>query len=315
MSQIRQNLTTFASQVRRPVTPHFHVGELLRQPVRGKVNVPFEAAWRAVVASVTLPQVVNVTDKAAAIVLAGLAQGLTIMSLVAILGKISGGHINPAITLCLMVVRSIDFLTGLYYIIFQFVGAVAGAALFQAVVGYQAARTMGSTTPVGVTDGQAFLMEFMISSMLMFAVLGTALHSESAVKPLAPIPIGFTVTAGVLIGGLVSGGSMNPARTFGPAVISNTWTANWLYWIAPFTAALVVGILYKLIFLSMPVTVADTKDFGLDLGQSGNTLNGDGHANMGAGVDGGARYMTQAQAIDMRAASEEIQIVTEQPRV
>jgi hypothetical protein len=66
----------------------------------------------------------------------------------------------------------------------------------------------------------------------------------------APIPIGFAVSVGVSSAKLLSGGSMNPARSLGPAVVSNTWHAHWIYWVAPLTASIVVGVLYKLIFLS-----------------------------------------------------------------
>lgn len=118
----------------------------------------------------------------------------------------------------------------------------------------------------------------------------------------APIPIGFAVTAGVLIAGLVTGGSMNPARSFGPAVVSNVWTLHWIYWVAPFAAAIACGLVYKLLFLSAPLTTEEMTSMGLK-----NPSITDG---LGVGSSRGG-YVTEAQAIDMRSANLNDGTVTE----
>ncbi|KAJ3053871.1 hypothetical protein HK097_003204 [Rhizophlyctis rosea] len=206
-----------------------------------------------------------------------------------------------------MVIRNFDPVTGLAYIIAQFLGGLVGAGLAKAVFGGLAGN-LGSTVRSFPSTGQAFLMEFMITSMLMFTVLGTALHSDDDFKPLAPIPIGFSVTAGVLIAGLVTGGSMNPARSFGPAAVSQTWTLHWIYWIAPFLAAIVSGLLYKLLFLSAPLSAEELESMGL---KNVAVQNGSITEGMGAGSSRGEMgYITEAEAIDMKSANltEEINV-------
>lgn len=290
------------------VTPA-SVANALTQKVRAKRNVPFARKWRGVVAefiataffvyfacsSVTVPfNIFGGTDEASSVIVAALSQGLIITALVAVNGKISGGHINPAVTLCLMVIRNFDPWTGVAYMISQFLGGLVGAGLAKAVFG-NLAQNLGSTVRTFPSVGQAFLMEFMITSMLMFTVLGTALHSDDDFKPLAPIPIGFAVTAGVLIAGLVTGGSMNPARSFGPAVVSHSYEIHWIYWIAPFLAAIVSGILYKLLFLSTPLSADELQGMGIK-----NPSITDG---MGTGGTRGEVYITEAEAIDMRSGN------------
>ncbi|KAJ3049344.1 Aquaporin-4 [Rhizophlyctis rosea] len=201
-----------------------------------------------------------------------------------------------------MTIRSIKFWVGVYYIIFQISGAVIGAALFQAVVGMQEGQTLGYTLPATGNMGQAFLMEYMITALLIFTVLGTAIHPGASVKPLAPIPIGFAVVVGVIIAGGVTGGSMNPARSIGPAVISNTWEGNWVYWAAPSAAAISVALLYKLVFLSVQVSKEEV-DMLANGGDSTATL--EGAPDLGAGY----RYVSEARAIDAMAADMSLQSV------
>ncbi|KAJ3034946.1 Aquaporin-4 [Rhizophlyctis rosea] len=251
---------------------------------------------------------IYVADTASSVLLAALAQGFTITALVAICGKISGGHINPAVTLCLVIVRNFAPVTGILYIIAQIFGGILGAAIWLGTAGDHAV-TLGATVKTFPSPGQAFLLEFVITSMLMFTVLGTALHSDADFKPLAPIPIGFSITAGVLIAGLVTGGSMNPARSFGPAIVSNTWTLHWIYWIAPFSSATIVGISYKLLFLSAPLTVDEAEHLGLNNYAVTDEMGaGCGASGRGVRFDGTSK-ITTAEAIDMRAADmEEIRI-------
>ncbi|KAJ3049664.1 hypothetical protein HK097_009371 [Rhizophlyctis rosea] len=201
-----------------------------------------------------------------------------------------------------MTIRSIKFWVGIYYIIAQVVGAIAGAALFQAVVGMKEGQTLGYTLPTTSNFGQAFLMEFMITSLLIFTVLGTAIHPGASVKPLAPIPIGFAVVVGVIIAGGVTGGSMNPARSFGPAVVSNTWKGHWVYWAAPILAAIVVALLYKLIFLSVQLTKEESEILAK---REDSTATLEGAPDMGAGY----RYVSEARAIDAMAADMGLQSI------
>ncbi|KAJ3156170.1 hypothetical protein HDU86_004138 [Geranomyces michiganensis] len=223
----------------------------------------------AVAGSVVIPANLGLTaggavDKAAGLLVTASIQGLALAAMVSATGPMSGGHLNPAVTCALMVVRTITIGRGFAYIIAQFIGAMCGAGIFKAVIGVDATGTLGATVPK-VGSGQVWGMEFMITAVLIYTVLGTAVHGNAngIVKALAPLPIGFAVIAGVLIGGTVTGGSMNPARSFGPAIASGTWTRHWLYWLAPFSASLVVGLIYKAFFLSTNITKSQARAAGL----------------------------------------------------
>ncbi|KAL7748044.1 hypothetical protein RI367_006590 [Sorochytrium milnesiophthora] len=183
--------------------------------------------------------------------LTAFVQGLSIAVLVATMSGISGGHINPAVTLCLVVSNAWPLLIGICYILAQVCGAMCGAGLFLASVGDRFAGSLGTTLPAPfISEGRAFLIEFMITSLLLWTVLATAADEQNGKGQLAPLPIGFAVLVGVLVGKPLTGGSMNPARSFGPALVSDTWHAQWVYWAAPLTSSIVVGILYKLLFFS-----------------------------------------------------------------
>ncbi|KAI9004669.1 aquaporin-like protein [Gaertneriomyces semiglobifer] len=277
---------------------------ILLQPMRGTKNVPFARIWRAVLAeaiatmffvffvgaSVEIPAKVNKSqDLNAGSIFTALTQGLTIIAVVAATARLSGGHINPAVSFCLMWTRAMPLATAMSYIAAQCVGAIAGSALFYACIG-DLHSTLGATTPHMINTFQACLIEFMITSMLLFVVLGTAVQGSAAepgMKPMAPIPIGFSIVVGVLLAGNLTGGSMNPARSLGPAVVSGTWTKQWVYWVGPLLASIVVGSLYKLLFLSAPVSKSLVKD----LGPSEITVHG-------------GRAMSEAEFIDRTADDE-----------
>ncbi|KAJ3031706.1 hypothetical protein HDV00_008207 [Rhizophlyctis rosea] len=258
------------------VTPAANAAAVLKQRVRSNQNVPFSRVWRGVVAEF-IGTAFFVYFASASVTVP-----FTIF------------HADQASSVIVAALTQGFAITALV--------AINGKI--------SVGGTLGSTVRSFPTAGQTFLMEFMITSMLMFTVLGTALHSDADFKPLAPIPIGFSVTAGVLIAGLVTGGSMNPARSFGPAVISGTWTQHWIYWVAPFLSAFVVGILYKLLFLSAPLTIEEAKGLGLNKEQSvtdGMGTGSDRNVNMS-----GPNYITAAEAIDMKAADME-EIVVDGP--
>ncbi|KAJ3181249.1 hypothetical protein HDU87_001378 [Geranomyces variabilis] len=223
----------------------------------------------AVAGSVVIPANLGLTsggaaDKAASLLVTAATQGLALAAMVSATGPMSGGHLNPAVTTSLMIVRTIPIARGFAYMFAQVLGAMCGAGLFKAVIEVDETGTLGATVPQ-VGSGQAWGMEFMITAVLIYTVLGTAVHggANGIVKALAPLPIGFAVIAGVLIGGTVTGGSMNPARSFGPAVASGTWTRHWLYWLAPLSASLIVGLIYKAFFLSTTITHSQARRAGL----------------------------------------------------
>lgn len=173
------------------------------------------------------------------------AHGLTIAVMVSATGAISGGHLNPAVTFGLLVGGQIDSRKAIAYWIAQLAGAIAAAALCYKVVGVGGAAVVAGGTPdlgpwVGIRKGIA--VEAVLTFFLVFVVYG------SAVDPRAPkiggLAIGFTVALDILFGGPLSGAAMNPARTFGPALVSGHWEHHIVYWIGPMLGGGVAGIVY-----------------------------------------------------------------------
>ncbi|KNC98018.1 MIP family channel protein [Spizellomyces punctatus DAOM BR117] len=298
---------------------------ILKMPMRGTVHVPRSRIWRAVVAefigtaffvffvggSVQTPAIIRneAPATAADFVITGFVQGLAILCLVASIAGISGGHINPAVTACLMVVRSMPVITGIMYMIAQFIGAIVGAALFKACVASRGGD-LGATVPTWwINPFQTILIEFFITSMLLFVVLSTAVHAgvtSSGIKPLAPIPIGFAVAIGVFLAGPLTGGSMNPARSFGPAVVSNTWRYNYAFWVSPFLASVVVGILYKIIFLSAPISQEQAHNSGLEFAPSHVTLDMGSATPEERALASRPTGISEAEFINRSASNEDI---------
>ncbi|KAI8590766.1 aquaporin-like protein [Geranomyces variabilis] len=259
----------------------------------------------AVAGSVVIPANLGLTsggaaDKAASLLVTAFTQGLALAAMISATGPMSGGHLNPAVTTSLMVVRTIPIARGFAYIGAQFLGAMCGAGIFKAVIGVDETGTLGATVPQ-VGSGQAWGMEFMITAVLIYTVLGTAVHggANGIVKALAPLPIGFAVIAGVLIGGTVTGGSMNPARSFGPAVASGTWTRHWLYWLAPLSAALIVGLVYKAFFLSTSITHSQARRAGLLPSNNVITSPATGDGQLRASGAGGPAMRSAETVINM----------------
>jgi len=189
----------------------------------------------------------------AANVLAAVVQGYAIATLVYAIAHTSGGHINPAVTVSLVASGHVGLIRGAFYIAAQIVGGICGAGLLAAVIPNGFEGGLGATDiSNNVTPGEGFLFEFIMTFMLIFTVFGTAINTESTVNGshvLAPLPIGFAVAIGVGIAYTFTGGSLNPARSFGPAVIKGHWHVHYIYWCGPIGAGLVVGLLERYVFL------------------------------------------------------------------
>ena len=170
--------------------------------------------------------------------------GLIIMVMVYATGHLSGAHINPAVTVAFTVTRHFPARDAVAYVAAQFGGALLGALLLLAVWPDQPAQ-LGATVPsVGV--GSALVYEVVLTAFLMFVIMAVATDTR-AVGAAAAIAIGGTVGLDALFGGPVTGASMNPARSLGPAIASGTYTDLWLYFVGPVVGALVGALAYQLI--------------------------------------------------------------------
>jgi MIP family channel proteins len=182
-----------------------------------------------------------------------LAFGLAVTLVVASSGHLGGAHINPAVTIGFWSLRRFPTRDVGPYILAQCVGAIAASALLVWVLG--PVGNFGATTPALTVD-RAFVVELGYTALLGFVIMGaTAERSPPAVVPFA---IGATVYAGALVTGPLTGGSFNPARSLGPAIVGGVWTAHWLYWVAPI-AGMGIGMrLYGWLELGrVPVSVEE----------------------------------------------------------
>ncbi len=173
------------------------------------------------------PGAAMVAAKTGAIGVTGiaLAFGLAVSLIVAATGHLGGAHINPAVTLGFWSARRFPGRAVAPYIVAQCVGAVAASALLAWLLGN--VGNSGATVPA-VTVLRAFVIELGYTGLLGFVIMAVATDARVPAA-IAPFVIGATVFAGALVTGPLTGGSFNPARTLGPAVIGGVWTAHWLY--------------------------------------------------------------------------------------
>ena len=170
--------------------------------------------------------------------------GLVIMVMVYAIGHLSGAHINPAVTIAFTLTRHFPAPEALVYIGSQVVGAVLAAVLLLAVWPSQPAH-LGVTTP-SVGAGSAFVYELVLTALLMFVIMAVATDTR-AVGAGAAIAIGGVIGLDALFGGPVTGASMNPARSFGPALVSGEWRDFWVYVAGPIAGAATGGFSYQLV--------------------------------------------------------------------
>jgi aquaporin NIP len=169
--------------------------------------------------------------------------GLVIMVMIYAVGHVSGAHFNPAVSLAFALTRHFPWPRLLAYWAAQITGAVAAAALLRSSLGDLA--DIGATVPSG-SDGQAFLWEAVLTFFLMFVIMAVATDTR-AVGEAAAIAIGGTVALDALFGGPITGASMNPARSLGPALIAPEFTALWVYLLAPLVGAAGGALAYQFV--------------------------------------------------------------------
>jgi MIP family channel proteins len=170
--------------------------------------------------------------------------GLVIMAMVYATGHLSGAHINPAVTMAFTLTRHFPPREGLTYVVAQCAGAVAAALVLLAIWPSQPAE-LGATSP-SVGLGSAVVYEAVLSAFLMFVIMAVATDTR-AVGAAAAIAIGGTIGLDALVGGPVTGASMNPARSLGPALAAWEWRGFWVYLVGPIGGALLGGLAYQLV--------------------------------------------------------------------
>jgi MIP family channel proteins len=179
------------------------------------------------------------------------AHGLTIMVFAFAYGSISGGHMNPAVTVGVLAAGAMGVGEAIGYIISQLIGGVAGALFLSAVLG-GAETGLGmpvlahnlalGATSLTITPVAGFLIEAVLAFFLVTVVLSTAVAGRAG--SLAPLAIGMTLTLNIIMGGALTGAAFNPARALGPMVATGNFSDSWLYVTAPIVGAVVAAIVH-----------------------------------------------------------------------
>ncbi|KAL7287643.1 hypothetical protein TKK_0018285 [Trichogramma kaykai] len=174
--------------------------------------------------------------------------GLAVASLAYVLGPVSGCHVNPAVTVGLLTSGNCSILKALCYIVAQCCGGIAGSAILRAVLPNKSfAKSLGMTVlNSGLNAGQGVLVEAIITFLLVLVVHAVTDSRRDDCKGWAPMAIGLSIGVAHMAAIPLTGSSMNPARSLGPAVIVGSWHLQWIYWIGPCLGALLAAVVYKL---------------------------------------------------------------------
>jgi aquaporin NIP len=218
--------------------------------VSGRPDLPRRAAAEAIGAFTLVfagcGAIVTEAEHPGALGTVGIALvfGLVIMAMIYATGHLSGAHLNPSVTLAFTLTRHFPARDAIVYIGAQLVGAIAGAALLLAVWPSQPA-SLGATLP-SVATGSALVYEGVLTAFLMFTIMAVATDTR-AVGAGAAIAIGGVIGLDAMFGGPITGASMNPARSIGPALVSGELHDLWIYLVAPVAGAAAGALAYQLV--------------------------------------------------------------------
>jgi MIP family channel proteins len=179
----------------------------------------------------------------------GLVHAFLLFGLVVMFGVVSGGHFNPAVTLAAMAIKRISAIDGAIYMLAQFSGGVLGALLCKGLLLDEGRAThYGAATVSGLLAGnfQGAIVEAIGTFCLVLVILA-AVFSKKSFKDWAPLAIGTTLGFIVMVGGPLTGGSFNPARWFGPALVGNEWGGVWPYLVGPIVGSLLAAVVFRFV--------------------------------------------------------------------
>ncbi len=175
------------------------------------------------------------------------AHGLTLLILVYSIGPISGCHINPAVTIGAWIARKISSFDGVMYIIFQLLGAALAGVVHAAILRSSTAN-FGIPTVAANNEAVGLVIEAILTFFLVFTIFGTAMNPKSP-PGFAGLAIGMALTLGLIMGGPITGGALNPARWFGPAIAANSLGQWWVYVFGPIIGGGLAAYVYSTLFM------------------------------------------------------------------
>lgn len=180
-----------------------------------------------------------------------LAHGLALTAMIYAVWHISGAHLNPAVTVALWATGHIKTLTGIGYILAQLVGSVVAALFLKVVfVGVSPQYYLGDTTlGMGISPGMGILVEALLTFFLVWTVFGTIVDKRTSSAGLGGLCVGMIMALGIMVGGHLTMGALNPARSFGPALVSSHWADHYVYWVGPIVGALIASFVYHFGFM------------------------------------------------------------------
>jgi aquaporin Z len=181
-----------------------------------------------------------------------LAHGLVLAVMVSVTGHVSGGLVNPAVTIALWAAGKIGTQRGAVLIVAQLAGGVIGALLLRYVVGDSAFDGGDAGVPAlaqGMAVGKGIVLEAILTFFLVFVVFGTAVDDKGPWNKTAGFTIGLTIAFDILAFGPLTGAAMNPARWFGPALVGGIWDDALVWIVGPIAGAIIAGVLYTAVLL------------------------------------------------------------------
>ena len=196
-----------------------------------------------------------------------LASGLVIAVMVSAVGHISGGHFNPAITFGFMLTRRIPLLLGIVYFVAQLAGSALAALLLRWIypAASRDATNLGAPAVSGIDIGPALVVEALLTFFLVWVVFATVVDPRGTWSAVAGLGIGLVIVFGMLMAYQITGGAMNPARAFGPELVSGTWDDFWIWYVGPLAGGAIAALLYDELYLRpLAPSVAGTEESVVD---------------------------------------------------
>lgn len=190
----------------------------------------------------------------------GLVHALALTAIVYSIGYRSGAQVNPAVTIGLLIVGKLKPKEAGLYILSQLTGAIIASLVVFSMFG--SAMVSSVTVPSDGNVTRAFILEIVMTFTLTYVVLTTTTKKNMKTAPLAGVAIGFTLGLNVIFGGSISGASLNPARSFGPALVTGHFEYNWLYWIAPIIGGIIASGVFKALHNDEDLPVGKILDIG-----------------------------------------------------